>query len=152
MSEADKIQVIAKLHMAYKQLTGLVVPLDSFREYQWFEWLRRGLEEEDLRLVVKFIRRSIERGERGFNYGSLRFNRLIGQVDIFEELLAEATTDRGNRRIDPNYASVLAATGRSAEDKGREPRRAGEVAQRVTSDPDKAAAALEELRKLKGSL
>ena len=151
---------IERLHASYVRLSGLVITLDlaGCRESVWFEWMRHGWGEPELEIVVRYINRCIRNGERGFNSGSLRFNALIGQPDTFEERLAEAqsASRAAGRRIDPNWASVMRATGRDPEAETRNPksetRSAGEVAARVVSDPVAGAAALEELRKLRASL
>jgi hypothetical protein len=110
---------VERLHAAYVRLSGLAIALDlaGYRASVWFEWGRHGWGEEELALVIRYIRRCIRNGERGFNSGTLRFNALIGQPDRFEEHLAEARQASRGNRIDPNWASVMRATGR--EDGGR---------------------------------
>lgn len=146
----QKLVEIQKLHAAYRRLTGLVVPLDSFREYQWFEFLRRGLGEADLAAVVRGIRKGIAEGKR--NRGALRFHNLIGQVDLFEEELAEAASMARKPAGRNPKAEILRATGRDSQSPIANSQRAGDVAAALASDPAKAKAALEELQRLKNSL
>jgi hypothetical protein len=156
-SNADTREVIRRLHEVYVRVTGLAVSLDlqGYRELLWFEWLRNGFTEGDLVAVARYVKGCMRNGERGFNLGTLKFNSLIGQPDKFEELLAETGAARGKdkgSRIKDQRESVLRATGRGGEGGGVNARRADQVAAGVVSDPVKAAAALEELRKLKASL
>ena len=153
MSATDKLAEIQRLHGRYRMLTGLIVPLDMHREYVWLEFLRRGMTEQDLATVVRHIRRGVADGSR--NRGALRFHNLIGQIDYFEEELAEAAAaGRRKSEVRSPKSEVLRATGRDSE--AQSPRSnvqsLGIVAASVSSDPVKVAAALEELRKLKGSL
>lgn len=151
---SDKREEIRRLHGAYVRLTGLAVALDlqGYRELLWFQWLRGGFTESDLARVVRYVRGCMARGERGFNLGTLKFNSLIGQPDKFEELLAEASAVRGGARTSDRDA-VLRATGRARESReGDKTRRVDSVASGLVSDPAKAAAALEEFRRMKNSL
>jgi len=139
---------IRQLHAAYCRQTGLVVSLDFWRESQWFEFIRRGFTESDLRAVIGAIRKGIAEGSR--NRGALRFHNLVGQVDLFEEELAEVNA----RRPRPGYparAAALRATGR-CEDLTTPAKPAGQVAQRIVSDPEAAAKAFAEFQKFKNSL
>ena len=119
MNPVSTRQRIELLHKLYGQLTGLLIPLDMQRESMWFEWQRRGHGELELREVVAHLQRGIREQRR--NVGALKFRNLIGSPDYFEEDLAEA---RANRRAaaakpSPPLASVLRATGRPVEPKGR---------------------------------
>ena len=170
-SVPEKLAQIQKLHGAYVRLTGLAVALDlqGYREMLWCQWLREGFTEADLEAVVRYVRRCVRNNERGFNVGSLRFNSLIGQVDRFGELLAEASSQGRKPEGRNPRAEILRATGRDGSELGTSnnqhrtsnsqmrgaacgARGAGEVIGKMTRDPAAAAAALEEFRKLKGSL
>ena len=156
-SVPDRVVEIRRMHAAYVRLTGLSVVLDlaGYRERLWFDWLRMGWTEGDLAVVVGYVKRCIARNERGFNYGTLKFGSLVGQVDRFEELLAEARAVGRGRGGDQARAAVLRESGRG-EAEIRNPkseiRSAGAIAAGVISDPGRAAAALEELRKMKANL
>lgn len=78
---------IAELHDAYCQATGFNLPLRFDRQRVWFEFEKAGFTAEDLRLVVRWIRRQIERGASGYVNGSLRFTTLVIRLDEFEEKL-----------------------------------------------------------------
>jgi hypothetical protein len=92
----DKSQEIEILHDLYVKLTGQDVRLDMARQRQWFDWIRQGFNQEDLRLVVRHIKRGI--GEHQRNQGALKFANLIGMPDRFEEDLAQARAVYGKRR------------------------------------------------------
>ena len=155
-SVTDRVVEIRNLHGAYVRLTGLSVVLDlaGYRERLWFDWLRMGWTEGDLAVVVGYVKRCISRNERGFNYGTLKFGSLIGQVDKFEEILAEArAVGRKPEGRNPR-AEILRATGRGGETSNIEHPTSNiqQVIERMESDPGRAAAALEELRKMKANL
>jgi hypothetical protein len=152
--EPAKLTEIKALHAAYMRLTGLAVALDlqGYRAMLWSQWLREGFSEADLARVVHYVRGCIRGGERGFTWGSLRFNTLIGQPDRFGELLAEAQAAGRGRVGDRGRAGVLRATGRDAGSPKSKVQSFGDVAGRLVSDPAKAAEALEQLRKMKASL
>ncbi len=111
-------QRIESLHTLYGQLTGLIVQLDMQRESMWYEWQRRGHDEQALREVVAHLRRGIREQKR--NPGALKFRNLIGSPDYFEEDLAEARAARRAFQARPQgqLAGVLKSTGRPVEPKG----------------------------------
>lgn len=77
------------LHAVFCEITGqqgLSLRFDRMRV--WHEWMQCGWGEEELRLVVRYLRRGISEGRR--NNGALKFSNLIGQPDRFEEDLLEA--------------------------------------------------------------
>jgi len=105
---------ITALHTAYVQLTGYDIALNFERERFWFEWMKRGFTEPDLRLVVDYLRKFIKSGER--HPASLLFRNLIADVDKFEE---DRNLYRSMARKKPvNYgrAQVSRDTGRQIED------------------------------------
>lgn len=126
MTTIDR-QTIQRLHALYCQLTELRIPLDMYRERIWFEWMRRGLDEQALRDVVAHIRRGIREQRR--NPGALKFSNLIGNPDFFEEDLAEARAVAHGRKSEARgqKAEVLRATGRSTVVKDTPARSAGDV-------------------------
>lgn len=144
------------LHAAYVRLTGLDIRLDlaGYRASLWHTWAHQGWGEPELAIVIKFIQRCIRNNDRGFNAGSLRFNRLIGQIDTFEELLAEArATGRPAPSTNPARDSILRATGRPTPGQGSTAARpAGQIAHALTRDPAAAAAALADFQKMKTNL
>jgi hypothetical protein len=80
---------VEKLHSVFCEITGqqgLSLRFDRLRG--WHEWIQCGWGEEDLRLVVRYLRRAIAEDKR--NPGALKWSNLIGQPDRFEEDLYEA--------------------------------------------------------------
>ncbi len=96
---------IAALHDAYCRLTqqeGL--PLRFDRQRWWFEWCRAGFTLDDLKLVVRYLKKGI--ADRKRNPGSLKFSNLIVQVDKFEEDLFEARRVLKVRPKPPEFVQV----------------------------------------------
>lgn len=117
-------KTIESLHAAYTRLTGYVLQLDMAREYEWFQWQRRGFTEQDLALVINYIKRGIREGRR--NQGALKFSNLIVSSDFFEEDLAEAKALARMPKPNPHKQEVLRATGR-IEQPSQSARSAAEV-------------------------
>jgi hypothetical protein len=93
---------IERLHGIFCELTGQEgFSLRFGRDRVWWDWMRCGWGEEELRLVVRYLRRGIADGRR--NPGALKFSNLIGQPDRFEEDLAEARRVLGARKPKPQY-------------------------------------------------
>lgn len=89
MNESETEARVQELHGLFCDLTdqhGLSLRWDRAR--MWHEWMRCGWSDDDLRVVVRYIRRGIADGRR--NPGALKFRNLIGQPDLFEEELLEA--------------------------------------------------------------
>lgn len=80
---------IEALHALYCRLTGLKLSLRFDRERYWYEWLRIGFTEGDLRLVIRNLRRKKQ-------FGTLKFSVLIERPDRFEEELVEAKAHQRN--------------------------------------------------------
>lgn len=151
----EKLAEIRRLHAAYVRLTGLAVSLDlqGYREMVWFQWMRLGFTEADLVCVVRYVKGFIQRGDRGWNLGTLKFNSLIGQPDKFEELLAEARV-RGKSENRKPKSEILRVSGRDSQSAiaNSRTKSVGEVAARIAGDPERAREAFEAFRKLKGTL
>lgn len=80
---------VAALHEAYCRLTGQDgLPLRFDRQRQWYDWIRAGFTFEDLKLVIRYLKKGI--AERRRNHGALKFSNLVVQLDRFEEDLFEA--------------------------------------------------------------
>jgi hypothetical protein len=141
---------IVQLHHLYRQLTGLQITLDFSRENTWGYWCAKGWTAEDLRLVVAHIKNEI-RAQRRFP-ASLRFSNLVGQVDRFEEDLAEARARSRGSRVDPARASVLRATGRPGAPPPPSARPASQIIHQITTNPEAQAKALADLKAFKDSL
>ena len=124
---ADTRQRIQALHALYMQLTGLSLPLDMHRESVWYEWQRRGHGEQELRDVVAHLRQGIRAQRR--NPGALKFSNLIGQIDYFEEDLAEARAQARSRGAEHQggKAAALRASGREIRTKDAEAKSVGDI-------------------------
>lgn len=142
-----------QLDADYVRLTGIDPGRDPWgsRDGAWYNWVQYGLTEGDLAVVVRYICRCIAESRRGFDMGSLRFSRLIGQPDKFSELLGEIRALARSKQGDSARQAVLRATGRD-DRRGASEERVGQIAAKLVSDPVKAAAALDELRKLGNAL
>jgi hypothetical protein len=95
---------IAALHEAYCLLTGQEgLPLRFDRQRQWYDWCRCGFTLDDLKLVVRYLKKGI--ADRSRNQGALKFSNLIVQVDRFEEDLFEARRVLKVRPRQPEFVS-----------------------------------------------
>ena len=77
-----------RLHSLYIKETGLDLPMRMGRDRAWFYWIQAGFLEDDLILVIRFLKRGIASGDR--KPGCLRFRNLIEMLDYFDEELAMA--------------------------------------------------------------
>lgn len=90
-----------ELHELFCEITGqqgLSLRFDRMRT--WHEWMSCGWTDDDLRVVVRYLRRGIAEGRR--NPGALKFRNLIGQPDLFEEELVEARRELRVRQPRPS--------------------------------------------------
>ena len=114
---------LQKLHDLYQRLSGRVITWTCTRRFAWEAFVYRGFVITDLELVLRYICRCIEQHKR--RPESLRFERIVVDLDHFEDDLAEAKAARGFDqkkamvRATPNRDAVLQATGRppTSEDK-----------------------------------
>lgn len=108
---------IPDLHSLYCSLTGRDLTLDYLRGSCWSVWLKyrkhEPFTEGDLKLVIRFLKHQILKGERKPSY--LHFNNLIASPDWFEETLQDARGWARRPATAPAKASVLRATGRAPE-------------------------------------
>lgn len=106
------IEQIKSLHSLFCELTGrpVVLDLQGYREHQWHDWLRFGFTPDDVRLVVKYLKAKVNKGER--NEGCLKFNNLIGNPLGFEEDLHQARAEVRIPKANHGLNQVLRATGR----------------------------------------
>lgn len=96
---------IAALHDAYCRLTGQEgLPLRYDRLSWWHNWCAAGFTLDDLKLVVRYLKKGIADGKR--NQGALKFSNLIIQVDRFEEDLFEARRVLKVRPPQPSHVTV----------------------------------------------
>ena len=87
MSEADQntkswSQLVRELHELYCHWTAQTLSLRFDRERLWYEFLRAGFSDADLKRVVTYLQKEI-RAERR-NIGALKLSNLL-QLDRFEE-------------------------------------------------------------------
>ncbi|MCE5278877.1 MAG: hypothetical protein LLG03_12715 [Planctomycetaceae bacterium] len=136
---------IPQLHALYVTLTGMDIRLDPSREYDWFQWTQAGFTADDLQLLVAEIKRGIRDQTR--RPAALKFRNLIGDLQRFEEDLAEARARARAFRPDPARASVLRSTGRPAADASPAPAPA-RTAEQILADNK----AFEQFRSLKNKL
>ena len=69
-------------HELYCQLTGQMLTLRFDRERLWYEFLRAGFTQDDLKTVVAYLQKEIRASRR--NVGALKLSNLL-QLDRFEE-------------------------------------------------------------------
>lgn len=122
---------IESLHSLYNDLTfGTTrtrVMLTLMRMDAWRSWVRRGWDEDDLRLVLSSLLGAIRCGRR--TASCLRFSRLVawGGNEEFEEHLQQFRATRRVQKLDRGKAQVLRATGREVEQNQSRVKSVGEV-------------------------
>lgn len=92
--------------------------------FQWHAWTAMGWTEPDLRLVVNHLKRLIRLERR--RPESLKFHNLIGNVDSFNEDLADARAESRVKPVTPRDR-ILAQTGRIANNVTANVRTAAEI-------------------------
>lgn len=105
----DITPAIQELHSAYCDSTKMSIELTMSRIFQWQAWQARGWGKAELRLVVQSLHRKIAAGKKWAS--ALTFRRLIGDLEGFEEELADARALARRPRPGAREA-VLRATGR----------------------------------------
>ena len=114
----DAAAQIREFHAAYVQHTGYAVPLNSMREQQWFEWVRRGYNTGEVVALIKDLQ---WKAKNGIPARSLKFHNFVGQVDYVEEDIAELRARGRCHATNPHKEEVLRATGRASTDGAPEP-------------------------------
>lgn len=99
--------LIKQLHQAYCQLTGFELSMAYDRERFWYEYLKAGFNQEDLRLVLIHLKRGIRAKER--NPGCLKFSNLIQPLQDFEMELVVARAHSRNNRPESNREEIIEA-------------------------------------------
>lgn len=123
---------LQRLHSIFRGLTDSprLWTLAGGVEMIWAAWAREGFNEEDLRLVVAYIKRNMKpRGH--FHPASLGFEKLIGNPGLFADRLGEARQAERvkDRQVKPETPrqEILRASGRpTVEQKEAQP--AGQIA------------------------
>jgi len=76
------LTAIQQAHQLFCHLTGQSLQLGFDRQRMWFELLRAGYSQDDLRTVISYLQREIRAQRR--NVGALKLSNLL-QPDRFEE-------------------------------------------------------------------
>lgn len=93
---------ILLLHKEFCQETGMELRLglgEYSRERAWHEFHKAGFTAEDLRLVIRHLKKKIKDKER--NPGALKFSNLIERPEAFEEELGLAKAEQRNAKPAP---------------------------------------------------
>lgn len=99
---------IRRLHEVFCELTDQQgFSLNFGRDRAWFDWMRCGWGEADLRLVIRWVRIGQGQGKR--NPGALKFSNLIGDREKFEEDLMEARRELNARPRKPALVQTVQA-------------------------------------------
>lgn len=110
----DHTAKLKEFHELYCSLTLRQVTFDMPALYRWEQWSARQWTIEDLHLVISYIKKKIQAGER--KPESLRLHNLI-DTSRFEDDLVDARGRARGPRIDREKASVLRSTGREPDRK-----------------------------------
>lgn len=119
------------LHRIYCDSSGHSPPYATC-ERRLLDFHNAGFAEDDLRLVIDYIKRVNRKRESGFQL-SMRFDKVVGDLERFGDCLGEGRADRRKREFRAKQshcedkASILRATGRPDTKPLPEPQRAKEV-------------------------
>lgn len=100
MNEQIKI-----LHETYCEFSGCDISLGFGRDRDWYEFIKAGFDQDDLRLVLIYLRRGIKTGQR--NPGCMKFSNVVQNLDYFEEDLALARAYVRNNRPKTNRQAAI---------------------------------------------
>jgi hypothetical protein len=117
------------LHRLYCAQSGLELGYSMLRHFQWQAFVARGFTADDLTLVLVNLRRYIQQHRLG--RGCLSFHRLIGDLETFEEYLAEFRALRRKGSYCKQKQQALRATGRPDEPAPNPPKSAKQVLERA---------------------
>ncbi len=114
---AELDTTLRSLHACYCEWSGHSTPYVTC-ERRWWEFEKAGFDKEDLRLVIEHVKRINSKRDAGFRL-SLRFDKVVGDLERMGDLLGEARADKRARDFRAKHAfvqdkaSVLRATGRA---------------------------------------
>lgn len=148
MSDSPAVRLqIEEMHRTYVQMTGQQVTLWG-REWVWWEWIKRGLNVEDLRMLITHIKRERAAG-RPVRGADLKFRNLAANADFAEEDIIELRARRRAWKAPAVRArdDVTAATGRPPTNTQPEARSAKDVIDSLAGQQ-----AFEAFKKLKEEL
>ena len=80
--DTNTLAALRATHELYCRLTGQELTLRFDRERLWYEFLRAGFSNDDLKTVVTYLQKEIRASRR--NVGALKLSNLL-QLDRFEE-------------------------------------------------------------------
>lgn len=80
--DTNTLAALRATHELYCHLTGQKLTLRFDRERLWYEFLRAGFSDDDLKTVVAYLQKEIRASRR--NVGALKLSNLL-QLDRFEE-------------------------------------------------------------------
>lgn len=103
---------IRALHAAYVQGSGLPIELTMQRRFTWEPLWAKGVTAGDVAVVIGHLKKKL-RARRPAR--QLTFRTFIGDVEAFEEDLAEARAEARVQRPAPGRLTVLAGTGRPGD-------------------------------------
>ena len=92
------------IHELYCHLTGQKLTLRFDRERLWYEFLRAGFSQDDLKTVVAYLQKEIRANRR--NVGALKLSNLL-QLDRFEE---DLNISKVRLRAPPSASSSVTPT------------------------------------------
>lgn len=123
--ESEASSRIKLIHGCYSEMMGGGVLLEANGERLWFDWLKAGFTEDDLKRVMLHIRAGIASGDR--QLGALRLSNLLA-VDRFSEdlTLSKQTIPQNTNENSENNRTT----------RGRDNRRLTGAEQRQVGIPD----------------
>src|SRR6516164_7463997 len=80
--DTNTLAALRATHELYCHLTGQKLTLRFDRERLWYEFLRAGFTQDDLKTVVAYLQKEIRASRR--NVGALKLSNLL-RLDRFEE-------------------------------------------------------------------
>lgn len=105
------------LHATYQRLVDRPVELDYLKRQMWGVWVvyckHDPFTENDLELVVKYLKSKISKGER--KPACVYFRNLIESPDWFQEARTDARAAGRLPKVNIGKQSVLRATGRLSQ-------------------------------------
>lgn len=143
------IQRIQSLAKKYEELTGFRMRESYLMQCEAREWLEAGFTEDDLVIVILYIRKKVD-SER-IRQSMLRWSFLIGNPVRFEEELHDARAEHRNRKpATTERHRVLEATGRHPDHFDKAGKKVPCTAGQVMSES--GAKAFEEFKKFRRTL
>ena len=102
--DTNTLAALRATHELYCHLTGQKLTLRFDRERLWYEFLRAGFSQDDLKTVVAYLQKEIRASRR--NVGALKLSNLL-QLDRFEE---DLNISKVRLRAPPSASSSVTPT------------------------------------------